>query len=145
MIVSVGRIGITILLCLIFSVLPIGCGFQEESGTVSSETSASIECNSGLCLKWIPPTSFSDGSELFPSQDLEEYVIYLNTTGIFVDEDEVAVLSAVNSGGVPATSFDLMNIFEKLDQGVTYYISMQSVTTSGTRSDLSPAMSFSLQ
>ena len=71
-------------------------------------------------------------------------MIYVNTTGTFSELDEVAVLVPVNSDGSLVKSFNLEAITGNLAKGVTYYITMQSVTTSGIKSGYSPTASFSM-
>ena len=87
---------------------------------------------------WAPPKSFSDGTPLVPSRDLQGYEIYVKQDLPFVPVDNpVATPSFLES------AFSLGQIIPPLSQGVTYYVSLRTVTVEGMKSDFSPPVSFS--
>ena len=87
---------------------------------------------------WAPPQSFSDGTPLVPSRDLQGYEIYVKQDLPFVPADiPVATPSFLES------VFSLVQITPPLSQGVTYYVSLRTVTVEGMKSDFSTPASFS--
>jgi len=87
---------------------------------------------------WGPPKSFSDGTPLVPSRDLQGYEIYVKQDLPFVPADNpVATPSFLES------AFSLGQITPPLSQGVTYYVSLRTVTVEGMKSDFPPPVSFS--
>jgi hypothetical protein len=123
------------------SFLLIGCGGGGSSSDVSSVTPST-----GKVLRWNAPVSYSDQTPLNPVTDLKEYLIFINDDGNFSSSDSPsAVAAAVDPlTGKPMESFNLSNLTGFLNPGVTYYISMQSVSVTGAKSDFSPPAAFSL-
>jgi hypothetical protein len=76
---------------------------------------------------------------LVPSRDLQGFEIYVKQDSSFGPADNpVATPSPLD------TSYSLGNITPPLTQGVTYYISLRTVTVEGMKSDFSPSVPFSL-
>lgn len=128
-----------VLLLLIPAVLWISCNGGGKGGNPSNTG------NSPKTLIWQPPTRFSDGGVLDPSQDLAQYEIYINGTGSFSPSDAPrAVSPAVDpSTGSPVTSIDLKKIVPPLESGRTYFAAMLAVDKNGAKSDLAlPAIQF---
>jgi hypothetical protein len=137
---------IYLLIALTFSLFLAGCGGGGSGAGTTTSTYSNISTTTSMNLAWNPPQSYADQTPLNPATDLQEYLIYVNETGVFSDSDEsTAVLSAVNpSNGSIVTSFNLMNIVSSLAPNVTYYVSMQSISNTGARSGFSPVVSFTL-
>jgi hypothetical protein len=90
-------------------------------------------------VSWDVPQSFTDGTPLVPSRDVQGYEIYLKQGLPFGPADSpVATASAAD------TSFDLATLVPPPSRGATYYVSVRVVTTYDTKSDFSPAVSFSV-
>ena len=118
------------LLFLLFAVLLVSC-----SGGGGGDGSPSLPSKT---VYWASPQSFSDGTPLVPSRDLRGYEIYVKQDLPFVPADNpVATPSPLES------SFNLGKITPPLSQGVTYYLSLRTVTADGMKSDFSPPVSFS--
>jgi hypothetical protein len=113
---------------LVLGVLLSACGGGEAgSSTIPSKT-----------VYWAPPQSFTDGTPVVPSRDLQGYEIYVKHDLPFGPADNpVAYPSPLES------SFYLGKITPPLTKGVTYYISLRTVTAEGMKSDFSPAFAFS--
>ena len=93
----------------------------------------------GKSVYWAPPQFFTDSTTpLVPSRDLQGYEIYVKQVSSFGPAD-----NAVATPAPLDTSFYLGNITPPLTQGVTYYLSLRTVTVYGLKSDFSPAASFS--
>ena len=129
-----------LVLALVLSMCLIGCGGG------GGETSPGVIPSTPLVLSWTPPESFADQTPLDPARDLAHYEIYINETGKFASTDPTtATVSAVDPAkGDLVTSFDLANLGPFLSAGKTYFVSMQSVSNTGVKSDFSAAASFSL-
>ena len=118
------------LLFLLFAVLLVSCSGGGGGGGSPSHPSKTVY--------WASPQSFSDGTPLVPSRDLQGYEIYVKQDLPFVPADNpVATPSPLES------SFNLGKIAPPLSQGVTYYLSLRTVTADGMKSDFSPPVSFS--
>ena len=127
------------LICsLVLSLCFVGCGGGTSSNDISPAT--------GKVLRWNPPQTFADQTPLDPAKDLKDYSIYVNETGNFTPADSpTAIVSAVDpTNGTLITSFNLANLGPFLSASKTYFVSMQSVSNTGVKSDFSPAASFSL-
>jgi hypothetical protein len=97
---------------------------------------ASIRAKS---VRWAVPQYFTDNTPLVPFRDLQGYEIYIKRDPSFRPGDSpVATASAMD------TTYTLENDSPPLLNGVTYYVSLRTVTTEGVKSDFSPAVSFSL-
>ena len=117
------------LLSLLFAVLLVSCSGGGGGGSPSLPSKT---------VYWAPPQSFSDGTPLVPSRDLQGYEIYVKQDLPFVPADNpVATPSPLES------SFYLGKITPPLSHGVTYYLSLRTVTADGMKSDFSPPVSFS--
>ena len=134
-----GTITRNILAALAVTFLLAGCGGGEGASTTDVSPS-------GKVLRWNPPQSYSDQTPLNPVTDLKEYLIFINNTGNFSTSDTPsAVAAAVDPvNGQATSSFNLSNLSSFLNPGVTYYISMQSVSVTGVKSDFSPPAAFNL-
>lgn len=137
---TIGRFRLQIVAALTISLLLASCGGGDTGGSVSSTNPSVVKT-----LSWAPPDSYTDNSELNPESELSEYYIYVNETGVFYEsEDPVAIVTAVDSRGAAVTSFNLGNVSLLLQPGVTYYVSMRSVSRAGVISGYSPSASFIL-
>ena len=87
---------------------------------------------------WAPPQSFSDGTPLVPSRDLQGYEIYVKQDSSIGPAD-----SAVATRSPLENSFNLGNISPPLTPGVTYFVSLRAVPVYGMKSVFSPPFSFS--
>ena len=104
----------------------------------TGDGSSSAPSVPGKSVYWAPPQSFADGTPLVPSRDLQGYEIYVKQELPFVPADiPVATPSFLES------VFSLVQITPPLSQGVTYYVSLRTVTVDGMKSDFSPPASFS--
>lgn len=121
-------------LILILMGFLVGCGGGEEGQTLPTKM-----------LEWTPPSSYADGTPLDPASDLDRYEIYLNQDGNFNESlNEVAAVRAVDSSnGRATTSFDLANLSRNITIGTKYFVSIRSVTKSGSKSGFSPSAAFS--
>lgn len=118
------------LLSLLFAVLLVSCSGGGGGGGSPSLPSKTVY--------WASPQSFSDGTPLVPSRDLQGYEIYVKQDLPFVPADHpVATSSPLES------SFYLGKITPPLSHGVTYYLSLRTITVDGMKSDFSPPVSFS--
>ncbi len=119
------------LLSSIFAVLWIACGGGGGGGG-----DGSTPVPSSKVLNWDSPTQFADGGTLDASNDLSFYEIYINETGVFLDNDAPkAAFPAVNiSSGAPVTTYDLATITPSLETGRTYYLAMRATEKNGGRS-----------
>jgi len=76
---------------------------------------------------------------LVPSRDLQGFEIYIKQDPSFRPSDgPIATASPLD------TTYNLANVSPLLLKGVTYYVSLRTVTVAGLKSDFSPAASFSL-
>ena len=90
-------------------------------------------------MYWAAPQYFADNTLLVPSRDLQGYEIYIRQDSSFgLTDNPIATASALE------TSYKLTNVSPTLSNGVTYYVSLRTVTVEGIRSDFSPAVPFSL-
>ena len=112
----------------------MGCGGSSGGDSLPSKM-----------LSWQPPSSYSDGTPLNPSTDLDSYEIYVKENGIFSETDnEMAAVSATNGvNGQVNTSFNLANLAPFIETGITYRVSVRTVAKNGMKSDFSPSASFS--
>lgn len=118
------------LLSLLFAVLLVSCSGGGGGGGSPSLPSKTVY--------WASPQSFSDGTPLVPSRDLQGYEIYVKQDLPFVPADHpVATSSPLES------SFYLGKITPPLSHGVTYYLSLRTITVDGMKSDFSPPVFFS--
>jgi hypothetical protein len=76
---------------------------------------------------------------LVPSRDLQGFEIYIKQDPSFGPAD-----SPVATALPLDTKYNLANVSPPLSEGVTYYVSLRTVTVGGMKSDFSPASSFSL-
>jgi hypothetical protein len=105
----------------------------------SSCGSSSAPVVKGKSVYWAAPQFSMDNTPLVPSRDLQGYEIYIRQDSSFGPSDSpVATASALD------TTYKLTNVSPPLSHGVTYYVSMRTVTVYGLKSDFSPAVSFSL-
>jgi hypothetical protein len=106
-------------------------------GNILSFTTTSSSLPSKT-VYWAPPQSFTDGTPLDPSRDLQGYEIYVKQDSSFEPADNpVATPSPLD------ISFYLGNIAPPLTPGVTYYVSIRTVTVDGMKSGFSPPYPFS--
>jgi hypothetical protein len=88
---------------------------------------------------WSPPKYFTDNTPLVPSRDLLGFEIYIRQDPYFGPTDSpIATPSPMDN------IYNLANVSPPLSKGVTYYVSLRTVTAEGVKSDFSPAVSFSL-
>jgi len=114
----------------------LGSVLSACSGGGSSSSSPALQ---GGTLYWTAPQSFTDNTPLDPASDLEGYEIYIKQDSSFGPADNV-----VATASPLQTSFNLGYISPPLTPGVTYYVSLRTVTVVGMTSDFSPPVSFSI-
>ena len=101
-----------------------------------SSTASSI---AGKSVYWEAPQYFTDNTPLVPSRDLQGFEIYIRQDPSFGPADNpVATTSPTD------ITYNLANVSPPLSKGVTYYVSLRTVTVMGMKSDFSPVASFSL-
>ena len=135
----------TVLSFVIIIALLSGCGGDVGGSEKGISGGGGTEPYPAKILVWNPPSQYTNGTPLNPVTDLDRFEIYIKEDGIFSDTDnEMAAVSAIDSGtGQPATSFDLANLAPFLSQGVTYHVSIRTVTLNGMKSNFSPSATFS--
>jgi hypothetical protein len=133
-----------LLLIMVASLSVAGCGGGGGGELTDSPTGTGTPTSK--ILRWSPPQNFADQTPLDPARDLSHYEIHISNTGNFSQPDvtEATVSASDPATGQIVTSFNLANLANYLAPNVTYYVSMQSVTNTGVKSDFSPAASFSL-
>jgi len=116
-----------------------GCG-----GGASTSDSGGRIALPAKTLNWEAPSSYTDGTPMNPTADLDRFEVYVNESGSFDDADvPVAILGAVNPATRQlTTSFNLANI-RSLSIGTPYWVSLRAVALTGLKSDFSPPASFS--
>jgi hypothetical protein len=88
---------------------------------------------------WTAPQYFSDNTPLDPSRDLQGFEIYIKQDTSFGPGDNpVATASPLDN------TYNLANLSPPLSRGVTYYVSLRTVTIEGMKSDNSAIASFSI-
>jgi hypothetical protein len=93
---------------------------------------------SSKTVYWDPPQSFVDNTPLVPSMDLQGYEIYIKQDSSFGPADSpVATASALDN------TYNLKNVSPPLLGGVTYYVSLRTVSVDGMISDFGLPFSFS--
>ena len=92
----------------------------------------------GKSVYWAAPQSFTDNTPLVPSSDLQGYEIYIKQDSSFGPAD-----NAVATTLPLANTYNLENVSPPLSKGVTYYVSLRTVTVEGMKSDFYPPVSFS--
>lgn len=113
----------------------LGALFAACSGGGSS-SSLSVQ---GKTVYWASPQYFADNTPLVPSRDLQGFEIYIRQDPSFGPADSpVATASALD------TTYNLAYVSPPLSKGVTYYVSLRTVTVDGMKSDFSVPVSFSL-
>ena len=113
----------------------LGALLSACSGGGSSSTPVVL----GKRVYWAAPQSFTDNTPLVPSSDLQGYEIYIKQDPSFDPADNpVATASPLDN------TYDLANISPPISKGVTYYVSLRTVTVEGMQSDFSPAVFFSI-
>jgi hypothetical protein len=108
-----------------------GCGGGGGSAPAQSPWEAT--------LAWDTPQSFTDGTPLVPSRDLQGFEIYIRQDSAFGAAD-VPLATA----GPADTAFNLGTIVPPLSRGATYYVSIRVVTAYDVKSGFSPAVAFSI-
>ena len=94
----------------------------------------------GKSVYWVAPQYFTDNTPLVPSRDLQGFEIYIrqDDPSFGPADSPVATVSPLDR------TYDLAKVSPPLSKGVTYYVSLRTVTVGGMKSDFSPANSFSL-
>jgi hypothetical protein len=125
----------------ILAVLVVVGGFFAGCGGGGGTTSPppSPQPTKKTIVSWEVPQSFADNTLFVPSRDLQGYEIYVRQDLPFQEDDNpVATATSLES------SFDLATLAPPLSQGVTYHLSIRLVTAYDTKSEFSPAVSFSI-
>jgi hypothetical protein len=90
-------------------------------------------------MYWTAPQYFKDNTALVPSRDLRGFEIYIKQDPSFGPDDRpVATVSPLD------TKYNLAIVSPPLLKGVTYYVSLRTVTVEGMKSDFSESSAFSL-
>ena len=93
----------------------------------------------GKSVHWAPPLYFADNTPLVPSRDLQGFEIYIKQDPSFGPAD-----SATATASALDTTYKLENVSPSLLNGVTYYVSLRTVTMEGMKSDFSAVAPFSI-
>jgi hypothetical protein len=88
---------------------------------------------------WAAPQYFTDNTPLVPSRDLLGFEIYIKQDPFFDPAD-----SPVATPSPLETTYNLSNVSPPLSNGVTYYVSLRTVTLGGEKSGFSATASFSI-
>lgn len=126
---------------IVAALVVLGALFFECGGGGSSSSTPPVPPPSTIkaVVRWDVPQSYTDDYTLVPSRDVQGYEIYLRQDLPFGAADNpVATTSPAE------TSFDLATLAPPPSRGVTYYVSVRVVTVYDTKSDFSPAVSFSI-
>jgi hypothetical protein len=114
---------------LVLGVLLSACSGGGSSSALSVQ---------GKTVYWAPPQTFVDNTPLVPSRDLLGYEIFVKQDPSFGPADSpVATASALDN------TYNFGNISPPLSKGVTYYVTLRTVTAEGMKSDFCPPVSFS--
>jgi len=124
---------------IVLLVIISGCG-----GGGSTADSGNGTALPAKILNWQAPSSYTDGTPMNPTADLDRFEVYVNGSGSFDEADAPqAILSAVDPATRQlTTSFNLANI-RSLSIGTPYWVSLRAVALTGLKSDFSPPASFS--
>jgi len=115
-----------------------GGGGSSSISQAPAPTPTPIPTPSSKKVVWTPPQYFTDNTPLLPSRDLKGFEIYIKQDPSFGPADNpVATASPLDN------TYDLANLSPPLSRGVTYYVSLRTVTVVGMKSDFSPPVSFS--
>lgn len=126
---------------VVMGVLLCACGGGGSSSIspTPAPTPTPIPTPSSKTVYWSPPQYFTDNTPLIPSRDLLGFEIYIKRDPSFGPADSpIATPSPLD------TTYMLANVSPPLSQGVTYYISLRTVTVEGEKSDFSSTTSFSI-
>ena len=107
--------------------------------TCSGGGSSSAPVVMGMSVYWAPPQYFEDNTPLVPSRDLKGYEIYIKQNPSFGPSD-----NAVATASPLHNTYNLSNVSPPLSKGVTYYVSLRTVTVAGMKSDFSNTAPFSI-
>ena len=119
----------------VFGAFLCACG----GGGSSSISPAPVPTPSSKTVFWAAPQFFADNIPLVPSRDLQGFEIYIKQDPSFGSADKpVATASPLDN------KYDLANLSPPLSTGVTYYVSLRTITVVGMSSDFSTAVSFSI-
>jgi hypothetical protein len=88
---------------------------------------------------WAAPQYFTDNTPLVPSRDLQGFEIYVKQDPSFGPAD-----SATATASPVDTTFNLATLVPPLSRGVTYYVSLRTVSVEGVKSDFSAIAPFSI-
>jgi len=124
-----------------------GCGGGGSAGSTDSGGGSLAAGGPALpakTLNWEAPSSYTDGTPMNPTAELDRFEVYVNESGTFYDADiPQVILSAVDPATSHlTTSFNLSNI-ATLTRGPQYWVSLRAVALTGLKSDFSPPASFS--
>jgi len=113
--------------------------FLSACSGCSGGGSSSAPTVPGKSVFWAAPQYFTDNTPLDPSRDLQGYEIYIRQDSSFgPDDSPVATVSPL------VNKYNFANVSPPLSNGVTYHVSLRTVTVEGVISDFSPAAPFSL-
>ena len=117
---------------------PILAAFAVLGSLLSACSGGGSSSTPGRGVYWTTPQYYTDNSPLDPS-DLRGFEIYIkqDPSPFGPADNPVATASSRDN------FFALENITPPLTQGVTYYVSLKTVTIYDKKSDYSPPVSFS--
>jgi len=114
------------------------CACQGGGSSSNSPAPSPTPTPTAKTVGWAAPQYFTDNTPLVPSRDLQGFEIYVKQDPSFGPADNpVATASPLDN------TYDLANLSPPLSRGVTYYVSLRTVTVVGMKSDFSPPVSFS--
>ena len=123
----------------VLGALLCACGGGGSSAPALSTSPSPTPTPPPKTVVWDAPQYFEDNIPLVPSRDLQVFEIYIRQDPSFGPTDSPIVTTSPLD-----TTYNLANVSPPLSKGVTYYVSLRTVTVEGMKSDFSPAASFSL-
>ncbi len=114
-------------------------GCSGDSDAVLSANQLEVFLGEGsVTVSWIPPTTFSDGTPLSPSQ-LQAFRLYLGE-----DEENMQKIIDIDPNE-NMSSYQVRYNANAIERNFTYFVAMSTVTSGGLESELSEAVSFNAQ
>lgn len=130
------RAVITVL--LVHTVFLVGCGGGGGSANLSPSPGTKT-------LVFAAPSTYTDGTPLDPSTDLDPFELYVNRDGSFQPGDLPVAYVQIQPGTQLSYRWNLENLAPYLSRGTEYYVSLRAVAKGGgVKSDFSDSAPFTL-
>ena len=124
---------------VVLGALLCACGGGGSSSISPAPAPTPTPTPTSKTVVWAAPQYFTDNTPLISSRDLQGFEIYIKQDPSFGPAD-----SATATASPVDTTFNLATLAPPLSKGVTYYVSLRTVTVVGMKSDFSPRVSFSI-